>query len=107
MPSDGASGIRTRDLLAASQALSQLSYGPARANCSEPLPRRRFPKPSSGHPNLVTEKPDYSPLVEKPQPAEAERERRLARPFVLGAYSFLIYALILAAIVGLVIWLVV
>ena len=28
--SDGASGIRTRDLLAASQTLSQLSYGPAR-----------------------------------------------------------------------------
>ena len=26
---DGANGIRTRDLLAASQTLSQLSYGPA------------------------------------------------------------------------------
>lgn len=55
----------------------------------------------------MTEKPDYSPVVEEPRPAEAERERRLARPFVLGAYSFLFYALIVAAIIGLVIWLLV
>jgi hypothetical protein len=39
---DGASGIRTRDLLAASQTLSQLSYGPAATHDS---PRRRGARP--------------------------------------------------------------
>ena len=32
--SSGADGTRTRGLLAASQTLSQLSYGPAPAKCS-------------------------------------------------------------------------
>jgi hypothetical protein len=53
----------------------------------------------------MAEKSDYSPLVEEPPPAEAERERRFARAFVFGAYSFLVYALVLAGIIVLVIWL--
>ena len=35
---DGANGIRTRDLHAASVALSQLSYGPARSRVAKRLP---------------------------------------------------------------------
>jgi hypothetical protein len=38
---DGANGTRTRDLLAASQTLSQLSYGPARSRVAQRL-RHRF-----------------------------------------------------------------
>jgi hypothetical protein len=38
----GANGIRTRDLLAASQTLSQLSYGPARETIADGLPHFRF-----------------------------------------------------------------
>jgi hypothetical protein len=38
---DGANGTRTRDLLAASQTLSQLSYGPARSRVAKRL-RHRF-----------------------------------------------------------------
>ena len=34
---DGANGTRTRDLLAASQTLSQLSYGPAGSRVSKVL----------------------------------------------------------------------
>ena len=34
---DGANGIRTRDLLAASQTLSQLSYGPAASRVAQVL----------------------------------------------------------------------
>jgi hypothetical protein len=34
---DGANGTRTRDLLAASQTLSQLSYGPARTRVAKRL----------------------------------------------------------------------
>jgi hypothetical protein len=37
---DGANGIRTRDLHAASVALSQLSYGPARSRVAKRLPER-------------------------------------------------------------------
>jgi hypothetical protein len=53
----------------------------------------------------VTEKPDYSPLVEPPPEAEARREGRFARLFVFGAWSFLVYALLVAGIVVLLIWL--
>lgn len=37
---DGANGIRTRDLHAASVALSQLSYGPAGSRVAKRLPAR-------------------------------------------------------------------
>ena len=54
----------------------------------------------------MPEKTDYSP-VREPMPApEQKRERRLARAFLLGAHGFWIYAVLLAAVVILVIYLV-
>ena len=54
----------------------------------------------------MTEKRDYSPVVEEPAgEAHKERARRKWLPFLVGAHAFWIYALALAAIVLLVIWL--
>ena len=53
----------------------------------------------------MDEKTDYSPLEEKTPEAEKRRERRVWAPFVLGAWSFLVYAAVLAGIIVLVIYL--
>jgi hypothetical protein len=55
--------------------------------------------------DTVTEKTDYSPVREPAPAPEQRRERRLARAFVLGAHAFWLYALLLAAVIALLIWL--
>jgi hypothetical protein len=89
--------------LAASQALSQLSYGPAcTLQCSG-----RLRAPWAGNTaDVADDKTDYSPVVDPAPPAEQRHERRQARAFLVGAWSFWIYALVIAGIVALVIWLV-
>ena len=53
----------------------------------------------------MTEKTDYSPVVEETGDAEKRRERRKWEAFLGGAHSFWLYALVLAGIVLLVRWL--
>ncbi len=53
----------------------------------------------------MPEKTDYSPVREPMPEPEKQRERRLTRAFVLGAHAFWIYALLLAALIVLLIWL--
>jgi hypothetical protein len=53
----------------------------------------------------VTDKTDYSPVVDEPGEAQKRRERRKWSAFLTGAHAFWVYALVLAAIVLLVIWL--
>ena len=110
---DGASGIRTRDLLAASQTLSQLSYGPAKALASKSSRSASTPttglvfraSPAGTAYEVADEKTDYSPVQERAPEAEKRHERRLARAFVFGAYTFWIYAVLLAGVIVLVIFL--
>ena len=59
----------------------------------------------AGDGQRVTEKTDYSPVVEKTGDAEKRRERRKWDTFLWGAHAFWIYALVLAGIVLLVLWL--
>jgi hypothetical protein len=54
---------------------------------------------------VAHDKTDYSPVREQVPEAEQRRERRLAHAFVLGAYSFWIYAMLLAGVIILVIYL--
>jgi hypothetical protein len=53
----------------------------------------------------VNEKSDYSPVVEERGEAQKERERRKWHAFLWGAHAFWIYALVLAGVVLVVIWL--
>jgi hypothetical protein len=53
----------------------------------------------------MAEKTDYSPVREQVPEPEKRRERRFARAFVFGAHAFWIYALVLAAVIVLLIWL--
>jgi hypothetical protein len=53
----------------------------------------------------MADKTDYSPVVEEAPEAEKRRERRLWAPFITGAWSFLIYAAVLAGIILLVVYL--
>ena len=53
----------------------------------------------------MADKTDYSPVVEETGDAEKRRERRKWGAFLIGAHAFWIYALIVAAIILLVIWL--
>ena len=53
----------------------------------------------------VTDKSDYSPVVEETDDAEKRREGRKWKAFLWGAHAFWIYALLLAGIVLLVLWL--
>lgn len=53
----------------------------------------------------MAEKTDYSPVVEQAPEPEKRRQHRFARAFVLGAHSFWIYALALAGVVALAVWL--
>jgi len=53
----------------------------------------------------MPDKTDYSPVEEGASEPQKQRERRLWAPFALGAWSFLIYAVVLAAIILLVIYL--
>jgi len=53
----------------------------------------------------MTEKTDYSPVVEEAGEAEKARERRKWGAVLGGAHLFWIYALVLAGIIVLVIWL--
>jgi hypothetical protein len=55
---------------------------------------------------VAEDKTDYSPVVDPAPPAEQRQERRQARAFLVGAWSFWVYALVIAGIVALVIWLV-
>jgi hypothetical protein len=55
---------------------------------------------------VAEDKTDYSPVVEPAPPAEQRHERRQARAFLAGVWSFWIYALVIAGIVAVVIWLV-
>ena len=65
-----------------------------------------FPRSSSGHgQDVADDKTDYSPVREPMPEAETRHERRLARAFVFGAYTFWIYALLLAGVIVLVIYL--
>ena len=54
----------------------------------------------------MAEKTDYSPVRDPAPGPEQKRERRFARTFLLGAHSFWLYALLLAAVIVLVIYLV-
>jgi hypothetical protein len=53
----------------------------------------------------VERKADYSPVVEETGDAENRREVRKWKAFLWGALVFWIYALVLAGIVILVLWL--
>ena len=53
----------------------------------------------------MTEKTDYSPVVEETGDAEKRRERRKWETFLWGSHAFWVYALVLAGIVLLVLWL--
>ncbi|HWM13459.1 MAG TPA: hypothetical protein VNO56_03185 [Gaiellaceae bacterium] len=55
--------------------------------------------------DVADDKTDYSPVREPRPEAEQRHERRLARAFVFGAYTFWIYALLLAGVIVLVIYL--
>jgi hypothetical protein len=54
----------------------------------------------------VSDKTDYSPVREPAPTAEQQHERRQARTFLTGVWSFWVYALVLAGVVALVMWLV-
>lgn len=54
----------------------------------------------------MSEKHDYSPVVDEAGDAEKRRERRKWHAFVWGAHAFWVYALVLGGIVLLVLWLV-
>ncbi|HEU4448895.1 MAG TPA: hypothetical protein VFR63_02780 [Gaiellaceae bacterium] len=53
----------------------------------------------------MTEKSDYSPVVEQAPEPERRREGRFAKTFLLGAHAFWLYALLLAGVIVLVIYL--
>ena len=53
----------------------------------------------------MADKTDYSPVEQEAPDAQKRRERRLWAPFALGAWSFLLYALVLAAVILLVVYL--
>ena len=53
----------------------------------------------------MTEKTDYSPVVEETGDAEKRREDRQWKAFLGGAHAFWIYALLLGGIVILLVWL--
>jgi hypothetical protein len=65
-----------------------------------------FPPSSGGHRyDVADDKTDYSPVREPMPEAEQRHERRLARAFVFGAHTFWIYAMLLAGVIILVIYL--
>jgi hypothetical protein len=53
----------------------------------------------------VTDKTDYSPVVDESGEAQKRRGRRKWAAFLTGAQAFWIYAVVLAGIILLVIWL--
>ncbi|HSK14675.1 MAG TPA: hypothetical protein VK915_00765 [Gaiellaceae bacterium] len=53
----------------------------------------------------MAEKTDYSPVRERAPAPEQKRERRLTKAFVLGAHAFWLYALVVAGVIALLIWL--
>jgi hypothetical protein len=53
----------------------------------------------------MAEKTDYSPVVEEAGEAEKSRERRKWSAVLLGSHLFWIYALVLAGVILLVIYL--
>ena len=64
-----------------------------------------MPRPLRGHPKTVAEKTDYSPVDERAGEAEKRRERRKFWAVFGGAHLFWLYAVLVAGIVLLVIWL--
>jgi len=64
---------------------------------------RRLPPGTANE--VPDDKTDYSPVREPMPEAEQRHERRLARAFVFGAHSFWIYAMLLAGVIVLVIYL--
>ena len=53
----------------------------------------------------MSDKTDYSPVVEETGDAEKRREGRKWKAFLTGAQAFWIYALLLGVTVALVLWL--
>lgn len=53
----------------------------------------------------MAEKRDYSPVVEAPSEAEQRRQRRLWWALLGGAHAFWLYAIVLAGIILLVVYL--
>lgn len=53
----------------------------------------------------MAEKSDYSPVVEERGAAESRRRWRFGKAMVLGAHTFWLYAVVLAGIILLVIYL--
>jgi hypothetical protein len=64
-----------------------------------------LPLSQAGDPLSVAEKTDYSPVVEEAGDAEKRRERRKWEAVLGGAHAFWIYAVVLAGIILLVIYL--
>ena len=64
-----------------------------------------MPPLRAGTQDPVTDKTDYSPVVEETGDAEKRREERKWKAFLWGAHAFWIYALVLAGILLLVLWL--
>ena len=86
-------------------ALSQLSYGPAGRSVADPPGGFAFARPGAGNTVSMPEKTDYSAVVEERGEAERRRGRRFAGALFLGAHTFWIYALVIAGIVLLVVYL--
>jgi hypothetical protein len=70
-----------------------------------PRPSSRLPRGRRGNTNDVAEKTDYSPVVEEPTPTEERRERRRLVPALAFSWGFLLFAIAVAAVILLVIYL--
>jgi hypothetical protein len=74
-------------------------------------PRRKcsgrpgLPRSPRGHPNVVAQKTDYSPVEKPAGEAEKRRQRRKFWAIFGGAHIFWLYAVVIAGVVLLVIWL--
>ncbi len=64
-----------------------------------------MPARKAGDVKAMPEKTDYSPVTERPPEPEAERERRTWTAFLGAAHAFWIYAVVVAAIILLVVYL--
>jgi hypothetical protein len=64
-----------------------------------------LPPLRAGDPGPVSDKSDYSPVIEPTGDVEKRREGRKWKAFLWGAHAFWIYALLLGVIVALVLWL--
>jgi hypothetical protein len=67
--------------------------------------RSRFLEGGAGDVTPVGEKRDYSPVVEEAPEPERRRERRRLGPALLFSWGFLAFALGLAVVIGLAVYL--